>query len=127
MLELPVPDLLALCAGEQVIGFVRRGAADEGEEVELAAGSARAPDELKPAYRSWAERAAPGGDWTALVVSVHPAVALEPAAGAARHILAEAPDEGDLLVLRVHRPDGEPVLSDTAFAARVRSLEGALR
>ncbi len=127
MLTLPIPDLLALCSGEQLLAFVSRGAADEGDEVHLAAGGRRSADEMKPAYREWAGRAAPDGRWTALVLAVRPASALEREAGAARHILAAAPEEGDLLVLRVHRPDGEPVLSNTAFAARVRSVEGALR
>ena len=50
---------------------------------------------------------------------------LDPAAGSARHVLAGVPP-GDLVVLRVFGDTGA-VLSDVAFAARLRSLEGALR
>ncbi len=127
MLPLPLPDLLALCAGEQVLAFIPRAAVGEGDEVALATGGERAASELKPAYRGWVGRAAPEGEWTAVVVAVHPAAALDAEAGAARHVLAAAPEAGDLAVLRVYRPDREPVLSDVAFAARVRSVEEALR
>ncbi len=127
MLTLPLPDVLALAGGEQVIAFTPRRAAGEGDEVALVASGTRNVSELKPAYRHWAGRSAPDGEWTAIVMAVHPAAGLDAEAGAARHVLAAAPTDGDLLVLRVHRPDGEPVLSDTAFAARVRSVEAALQ
>ena len=61
---------------------------------------------------------------TAVVEAVHPAALLDPASGGARHVLAEAPG-GDLLILRVYGADGA-VLSDGAFQARRRSVEGAL-
>ncbi len=126
MLHLPAPDLMALVTGEIVAAFTGRAAAGEGDEVELLAEGTRPAGELKPAYVHWVD-AAPGEGWTAVVHAVHPASGLDAAAGEARHILAAAPASGDLLVLRVYAADGEPVLSDTAFAARARSLEAALR
>ncbi len=127
MLPVSHPELRALATGEQVACFAPRATVDEGDEVPLGGAGPAPPGSLKPAYAGWAEIDAPEGHWTAVVVAVHPAASLEPEAGAARHILASAPDDGDLLVLRVYGTDGEPVLSDIAFAARVRSLEGALR
>jgi hypothetical protein len=81
---------------------------------------------LKPAYRRWADQPAPGGPWLGIVDRVDPATILDPEAGAARHILVEAPLEGDLIILRVYGPDG-PVLGDDAFVARRNAVEGALR
>jgi len=123
-LSLPVPDLLAVVTGESIVAFVPRGAVEVGDEVRLAAAGSRTPGEVKPAYAGWVERAAPDGAWWAAVEDVLAASALDPREGASRHVLAGIPD-GDLLVLRVHGEDG-PVLSDTAFAARRRSLDGAL-
>ena len=121
--EIATPDLLSLVTGEAVVAFAERGAVDEGDEVELRPGGPRPPEELKPAYRHWADRRVEG-EWTAVVEAVHPAALLDPDSGAARHVLAATPD-GDLLVLRVYGSDG-PVLSDTAFEARRRSVQGAL-
>ncbi len=80
---------------------------------------------MKPAYRRWVGEELPVGEWTAVVESVHPAALLDPESGNSRHVLT-APGSGDLVILRVFAPGGEPVLSDSAFAARVRSIEGAL-
>ncbi len=124
MLEVSAPELRALASGEVIVAFAARGSAAIGDEVELASAGQRAPDDLKPAYRSWASLPAPDGTWTAVVEAVHPAALLDPESGSARHILAGAPG-GDLLLLRVYGPDG-PVLSEVAFAARRRSVEGAL-
>lgn len=122
-LALPDPDLRALATGEVVVGFAARGTVEVGDEVGLAAAGARAPADLKPAYRHWSDAGPPEGNWTAIVEAVHPAALLDGAAGTARHILAAVP-EGDLVVLRVYGPGG-PVLSDVAYAARRRSLDGA--
>ena len=123
-LDLPIPDLLALVTGEVVAAFGPRRGVDQGDEVDLAASGSRPADDLKPAYRHWADREAPAGAWSAVVEAVHPAALLNAESGDARHVLVTVP-EGDLLVLRVYGTGG-PVLSDAAFAARRRSLEGAL-
>ncbi len=125
MLDVPNAELRALVAGEIVVAFTTRAAVREGDEVDLAAGAALDPGALKPAYARWAAAPAPPGDWTAVVVAVHPASSLSPDSGAARHVRRDAPTGGDLVVLRVYDGD-RPVLSDEAFAARVRSLQGAL-
>ena len=124
MLLLPVPDLLAVATGESIVAFVARGAVEQGDEVELAGSESRAADQLQRPYRHWTGRDAPAGPWTAVVEEVHPSAALDPVAGAARHVLARVP-EGDVIVLRVLR-NGEPVLSDVAHSARRRSLDAAL-
>jgi hypothetical protein len=124
MLPIPDPDLRGLAAGESVITFVTRGTLTEGDEVELVGSGPRPATELKPAYRRWADAGPPAGSWVAVVVAVHPAAALDPMVGAARHILAER-GEGDLVVLRVYE-GARAVLSDDAFAARRASVEGAL-
>lgn len=125
-LTLPVPDLRALVEGEVVVAFVPRAEVQLGDEVELSAGGSRPAEELKPAYRRWADDEAPEGRWTALVEAVHPAASLDADRGDPRHILTrEALPGGDLLVLRVFGLDG-PVLSDRAFAGRLASLEAGL-
>jgi len=125
MLGLPTPDLRALAQGEVVIAFTHRGAVRGGDEVELLASGGRPPEELKPAYTRWHDAPAPQGDWSAIVEAVHPTALLDPDAGSARHVLRFVPT-GDLVVLRVL--DGsEPVLSDEAYDARRRSVEGALQ
>lgn len=124
MLTLSNAEMMALVTGESVVAFVDRRTVDEGDELELDGGGSRADAELKPAYRRWADVPTPHGEWTAVVESIDPAAILDPVAGSSRHILAEA-GTGDLVVLRVYGDDG-PVLSDTAFAARRRSVEGAL-
>jgi hypothetical protein len=126
MLAIDTPELLALAAGEVVVAFVARGTCSEGDELELVEGGALALEDVKHAYRRWLGAAVPPGPWTAVVVAVDPAQLLDPEAGGARHLRASAPTSGDLLVLRVEGPDG-PVLSDEAFAARLRSVEGAMR
>jgi hypothetical protein len=126
VISVPDADLRALATGETIVAFVPRATVGPGDEVELAAGGRRRPEELKEAYRRWAEAGPPEGTWTAQVEAVHPAAALDPEAGRPRHILDDsALPEGDLLVLRVSGPEG-PVLSDAAFAARLGSLEAAL-
>lgn len=123
-MKIPAPDLKALVEGEVVIVFGPRGLVDEGDEVTLEAAERRDPAELKPAYRRWADISV-SGSWTAMVSAVHPAALLDPVAGAGRHILSSIP-QGDLIVLRVFGDADRPVLSDVAFDARRRSLEGAL-
>ena len=125
MLPLPSPDLRGLLLGEVVVTAVERASLSEGDEVELSSSGHRSPEDVKPAYRRWLAATPPSGPWYAVVVAVHPAQLLDAESGSARHLLA-APPQGDLVVLRVYGPEG-PVLSDVAFAARVQSLEGALR
>jgi hypothetical protein len=125
MVPVPDPDLRALASGEVVVTFVSRGAATEGDEVELDGAGPRREEELKPAYRRWATDPAPDGPWLGIVERVAPATILDPTAGGSRHILMEAPTEGDLIIVRVYGPDGA-VLSDDAFAARRNAVEGAL-
>ena len=124
MLRLPAPDVLALVTGESIVAFTGRSTVELGDEVELEASGPRPATELQPGYRHWANRPAPEGAWSAVVEEVHPTAALDPAAGASRHVLAAVPD-GDLVVVRVYGPDG-PVLSDVAYAARRHSLGTAL-
>ncbi len=124
MLHVSNAELMALATGAVVIAFVPRGTLTEGDEVELLGTRSIPLDSLKAAYRRWGSTAALDG-YTAVVVSVDPAAILDPVAGAARHIRSEL-GEGDLVVLRVFGPEG-PVLSDEAFHARQRSVEGALR
>ena len=126
MVQIPDPDLRALASGEVVIAFVNRGAATEGDEIDLRSSGPRPGSELKPAYRRWAAEPVPGGPWLGIVDRVDPATILDAEAGSSRHILTEAPATGDVIILRVYGPDG-PVLSDEAFAARRASVEGALR
>jgi hypothetical protein len=126
MLHLPAPELLGLAAGEIVVAFAARGTVNEGDEVELAPGPSLDPAMVKPAYRRWLQMPLPDATFTAVVIAVDPAQLLDPEAGGARHLRTTPPTEGDLLVLRVSGPDGA-VLSDEAFAARHRSVEGAIR
>lgn len=125
MVPIPDPDLRALASGEVVIAFVNRGAATEGDELDLHGSGSRPESELKPAYRRWATGSVPGGPWLGIVDRVDPATILDPEAGSSRHILTEAPVAGDVIILRVYGPDG-PVLSEDAFVARRASVEGAL-
>ena len=125
MLTVSDPELRALAEGESVVIFAPRGAVTEGDELELAGAGPLEPGALKPAYRRWADTGPPQVPLSAVAVSVDPAGILDPEAGAARYILANA-GEGDVVVLRVFDPDG-PVLGDEGFAARRRSVEGALR
>ncbi len=107
-----------------MIAFVARGSVTEGDEAQLGINGTRDPQSVKPAYHRWLRQSLPEGDWVGVVVAVHPAQLLDPADGASRHVLT-TPPEGDLAVVRVY--DGsEPVLSDVAFEARRRSVEGAL-
>lgn len=124
MLTLPDAEVRALATGEIVIAFVPRMTVAEGDEVALDAAGAMPADDLKPAYRRWAMAPAPDGPWTAVVFAIHSAALLDPSAGSSRHIRTE-PGTDDLAILRIYGPDG-PVLSDTAFAARVSSIEGAM-
>ncbi|MDJ0960607.1 MAG: hypothetical protein QNJ88_08115 [Acidimicrobiia bacterium] len=124
MLDLPAPDLRALVSGEVIVAFVAAGVVTAGDVVTLGSSGPRPAAELKPAYRRWADTAAPDGRWSATVEHVVAADRLEPDAGKSRHIL-ENVGEGDLIVLRVIGRSG-PVLSDDAFAARRASLDAAM-
>lgn len=123
-MRLPVQDLNGLIRGEIVVAFTARSACTEGDEFDLEAGEPRPDSEVEPAYRRFVD--APSGQWTGVVVAVHPARLLDPEAGRARHLLTATPGDGDVVVLRVFGEQG-PVLSDDAFAARRRSVEGALQ
>lgn len=126
MLTLSGADLQALVEGETVVAFLPRGEVTESDEVDLAAEGAGDPSALKPAYRRWASVKPPRGPWSAVVVLVAPVAILDPEAGSSRHIFEETPQDGDLVVLRVYGKR-RAVLSDEAFAARRKSVEGALR
>ena len=106
------------------MAFVARGVVTEGDETALEAVGDRKTDDVKQAYRRWANLPSPEGTWTAVVEAVHPTGLLDPVAGSARHVLTAIP-QGDLVILRVYDVAG-PVLSDTAFAARRKAVEGAL-
>lgn len=124
MLTLADAEVRALATGEMVIAFVPRMTVADGDEVALGATGTMPADDLKPAYRRWSTEPAPDGPWSVVVVAIHSAALLDPDAGSSRHIRTE-PGTEDLAILRVYGPDG-PVLSDTAFAARLRSIEGAM-
>ena len=124
MLHLSPPEARALVAGEIVVAFADRGAVTEGDEVAITPTTQLPADNVKPAYRRWLESDI-GDDWTGVAVSVDPATILDPEAGQSRHVRRIVPG-GDLIVLRVYGTEG-PVLSDEAFAARQKSVEGALR
>lgn len=106
------------------MAFTERGACTEGDEVGLEASGPRPDEEVDAAYRRFTSP--PAGSWTGVVVAVHPIRLLDREAGRARHILTSTPDDGDVVVLRVFGEEGA-VLSDEAFAARRRSVEGALQ
>ena len=125
VLTIPVVDYMALISGEVIMAETGRGEITEGDEYELTVGGMRPPEEVKPAYRRWVNLPPPEGSWTGVVIAVHPAQAFDAASGASRHVLARPP-KGDVVIVRVFGEDG-PVLSEVAFEARVRSLEGALR
>lgn len=115
----------ALITGETVVAFLDRHSSSEGDELPVVATATARIDAVKPAYRRWVGEELPDGEWSAVVEGVHPAALLDPESGSSRHVLLE-PGNGDLLILRVFDQDGVPVLSDHAFEARVRSIEGAL-
>lgn len=124
VLAVPRPDLHALIRGESIVAFAARGEVTEGDETALEPSGDRPAGDLKRAYRRWANLPSPEGSWVAVVEAVHPTGLLDPVAGSARHILTAIP-EGDLAILRVYDGEG-PVLSDVAFAARRKAVEGAL-
>ena len=124
-LALPGSDLRALVTGEVIMVFLPKGTVTVGDACVLTNAGPRAAEDLKPAYRRWAEATTPDGPWHATVETVAAADTLDAEAGQSRHILAEV-GQGDLVVLRV-RSDRGPVLSDEAFTARRASLESALR
>ena len=115
----------ALIAGEIVMAFVPRHSLSEGDEFPVVAGRTSRAEEIEPAYRRWIGDPLPEGDWIAVVEAVHPAALLDAESGRSRHVFA-TPGDGDLVILRVFDGDGVAVLSDDAFDARVRSIEGAL-
>lgn len=84
------------------------------------------PDRIRiaPPYDRWSEEPVEG-TWSATVVAVEQATAFEAHAFASRHLVARHPG-GSVAVLRVSTEAG-PVLSDVAFSARLRSIEGARR
>lgn len=122
--SVPDAELRALASGESIVAFGASGATAPGDRIDLVSAPGDDPGSLAPAYRRWASDPPPGA-WTAEVVEVHPVVRFDPEALAARHIRADTPATGDVLLLRVSGAAG-PVLSDTAFAARLRSVHGAL-
>ena len=124
MLELSTAEARALIEGEIIVAFADRGAITEGDEIPIEPNTSLEPVQIKPAYRRWINETVPEG-WSGVVVSVDPATILDPEAGNSRHIRTEVAG-GDLVVLRVYGPEG-PSLSDAAFVARQRSVEGALR
>lgn len=126
MLSVSDPELRGLASGEIIVAFVERMTLTEGDEVDLVPGGPLSPELVKPAYRRWASEAPPPGPWTGIVESVDPAAILDPVAGSSRHILLDAPTDGDLVLLRIYGTSG-PVLGDDAFAARRHSVAGALR
>ena len=115
----------ARIAGEIVVAFVPRHSLTEGDEFPVVAGRLAAPEDVEPAYRRWAGEPLPDGEWIGVVEVVHPAALLDPDSGRSRHVFSR-PGEGDLVILRVYDGSGRPVLSDEAFDARVKSIEGAL-
>lgn len=115
----------ALIAGEIVIAFVPRHSLTEGDEFPIVSGRVAAQEDIDTAYRRWAGEPLPDGEWIGVVEVVHPAALLDPESGRSRHVFTE-PGDGDLVILRVYDEAGRPVLSDEAFDARVRSIEGAL-
>ena len=125
-MNLAVPDaeLRALAGGEVIVAFTSPGAAAPGDHVALTPTATEDPMGLLPAYRRWAG-SPPPGEWSAEVVAVYGLARFDEGRLAARHIRSQVPPGGDILVLRVFGSRG-PVLSDTAFAARLRSLEAAL-
>jgi hypothetical protein len=122
---LAFPDLRALASGESIIAFVPSGSVSAGEMLSLVGSGPRPVAQLAPAYRRWADLPV-AGPWSAHVLEVHPCRAFDPSRLAARHVLADAPEDGDVLVVRVSEGEG-PVLSDESFAARLGSLRSALR
>jgi hypothetical protein len=116
--------LRALASGETIVAAVDAPEVRTGDTGTLAAGPATRRT-LKAAYRRWRDDP-PAGHWTAEVVSVHTPEEFEPEAFAARHLFADHPEGGSVIVLRVADGAG-PVLSDVAFTARRRSLARALR
>ncbi len=115
----------ALIAGEIVMAFVPRHSLTEGDEFPVVAGRRAAPEDVDPAYRRWIGEPLPAGEWIGVVEVVHPAALLDPDSGRSRHVFTR-PGDGDLVILRVFDDGGRPVLSDEAFEARVKSIEGAL-
>lgn len=123
-MNLPFPDLWAVASGESVVVFVPPGSCRAGDVVELAGGSPRTESDLTVAYRRWSDRPVPGR-WTATIVEVHPSAAFDEGRLQARHVLARMPVPCDVAVVRVDGDDGA-VLSEEAFAARLRSVRDAL-
>lgn len=114
--QVPRARFRALVTGE-VVTLPDASGLDVGTDVELHDGG-HDQGPLKRAYRRWADRPVTGA-WTAHVEAIVDADSLDPRAFAARHVLARHP-QGPIAMLRVSGPDGV-VLSDVAFAARLRS------
>lgn len=114
----------ALCKGEVITLFADRGTYTEGDEIDVVSVGPTDVNALKPAYKRTATHDLSHVAASATVHAVHPAGLLDPEAGASRHIFDQV-GTGDLVLVRV-AIDGVPVLSDSAFAARRKSVEGAL-
>ena len=115
--EVPSAALRALVTGE-VVTLPHAPGIETGTTVTIVdAGGDAGP--LKPAYRRWA-RMPVAGTWTATVTRLMDTESLDAGSFASRHVLGEHPT-GMVAILRVSGDDG-PVLSDTAFEARVRSV-----
>lgn len=125
MLDLAQAEARALIAGEIIVAFADRGTVTEGDEVSIAVTGELADESVKPAYRRWSREPLPDGPWSGVVESVDPATILDPQAGLSRHLRTSA-RPGDVVVIRIYGPDG-PVLTDAAYEARRKSVEGALR
>ncbi|MDX1691535.1 MAG: hypothetical protein R3290_10980 [Acidimicrobiia bacterium] len=121
-IAVPSARLRALATGEIVV-LSDAGEVAAGEQVRLVDGGTDGAA-LKPAYERW-DGSPLAGEWSAEVIEVVDAAAFDADAFSARHVLAAHP-AGRLAVLRVSAGD-RPVLSDTAFDARRRSIAGARR
>lgn len=124
-MKLPFPDLRAVTSGESVVVFVPPGSCGAGDAVELVGGGPRPESEVAAAYHRWSDRPVPG-PWTATIVEVHPSAAFDETRLRARHVLTRMPVPCDVALVRVGGEDGA-VLSDEAFAARLRSVRDAMR
>jgi hypothetical protein len=122
--EVSPAEMRALAGGETIVLTGGAGTAAAGDRIALRAGATDPPHPLKPAYRRWEEASVPG-DWTATVAAVWRSDDFDPDRFSSRHVFATHP-EGEILLLRVSGDRGA-VLSETAFEARRRSVDQALR
>ena len=114
----------ALAAGAVIATFVPRGSLTEGDEVEIAGGRPEPDAPVVARFEEHQTGLMPDG-YTAVVVSVDPAAVLPRGDGPDLCVYDQQGD-GDLIVLRVFRPDG-PVIDDMAFRAMQQHVDGAVR